>query len=219
MTPRKISGMPFTLADSPEEWPVELTEDLASGGITTYRRDRVRMPSGKAQNREYTLHPGAVAILALDDADRVLVITQYRHPVRHRLVELPAGLHDKSDDGEAPLEAAQRELWEETDLRAAHWRVLADFYNTAGSSDEASRVYLARGVETVDGDSHDREDEEADMQQEWVPFEDLLQAVLAGQVGTAATVVGVLALAAARSRPEGLDSLRPADAPWSARPF
>ena len=219
MTPRKISSMPFTLADSPEEWPVELTEDLASGGITTYRRDRVRMPSGKAQKREYTLHPGAVAVLALDDADRVLIITQYRHPVRHRLVELPAGLHDKRGDGETPLVAAQRELWEETDLRAIDWRVLADFYNTAGSSNEASRVYLARGIEAADGDLHDREDEEADMQTYWAPFEDLLQAVLDGKVGTAATVVGVLALAAARGRPEGLDSLRPADAPWPARPF
>lgn len=210
--------MSFSLADTPEEWPVELTEDLASGAVTTYRRDRVRMPSGNAVKREYTLHPGAVAILALDDADRVLVITQYRHPVRHRLVELPAGLHDKRGDGESPLEAAQRELWEETDLRAARWNVLADFFNTAGSSNEASRVYLARGVEVVDGESHEREDEEAHMQQEWVAFDDLLRAVLDGKVGTAATVIGVLALVAARSRPEGLDALRPADAPWAARP-
>ena len=211
--------MSFTLSDSPEEWPVELTEDLAAGGITTYRRDRVRMPSGKAAMREYTLHPGAVAVLALDDEDRVLVIAQYRHPVRRRLIELPAGLHDKSGDGETPLEAAQRELWEETDLRAARWCVLADFYNTAGSSNEAGRVYLARGVEVADGASHEREDEEADMQHAWVPFDDLLRAVLAGQVGTAATVIGVLALAAARSLPEGLAALRPADAPWAARPF
>ncbi|MBS2964685.1 NUDIX hydrolase [Actinocrinis puniceicyclus] len=211
--------MTFALSDSPEEWPVELTEDLASGGITTYRRDRVRMPSGKAQQREYTLHPGAVAVLALDDDDNVLVITQYRHPVRRRLVELPAGLHDQRGDGEEPLVAAQRELREETDLRAAHWRVLADFYNTAGSSDEASRVYLARDISAADGDPHDREDEEADMGRHWVAFDELLRAVLAGKVGTAATVAGVLALAAVRARPGGLDELRPADAPWDARPF
>jgi ADP-ribose pyrophosphatase len=211
--------MTFTLSDTPEQWPVELSEDLASGGISTYRRDRVRMPTGKAQLREYTVHPGAVAVLALDEDDNVLVITQYRHPVRRRLVELPAGLHDKRGEGETPLTAAQRELWEETDLRAAQWQVLADFYNTAGSSDEASRVYLARGISAADGDPHDREDEEADMGTHWVPFDDLLKAVLAGEVGTAATVVGVLALAAARARPGGLDALRPADAPWSARPF
>lgn len=207
------------LSDRPEQWPVEHSEDLAVGGITTYRRDRVQMPDGKSQNREYILHTGSVAVLALDDDDKVLVITQYRHPVRMRLVELPAGLHDKRPDGERPHEAAARELQEETDLQAADWRVLADFYNSAGSSDEACRVFLARGISAVDGDPHAREDEEADMERGWVAFDELLQAVLDGRVTTAATVIGVLALAAARSRPGGLNALRPADAPWSARPF
>lgn len=209
----------FTLSDRPEQWPVEQSEDLAVGGITTYRRDRVQMPDGKSQNREYILHAGSVAVLALDDDDKVLVITQYRHPVHMRLVELPAGLHDKRQDGETPHEAAARELQEETDLQAGDWRVLADFYNTAGSSDEACRVFLARGISAVAGDPHAREDEEADIKKEWVAFDDLLQAVLDGRVTTAAIVIGVLALAAARSRPGGLDTLRPADAPWSARPF
>jgi 8-oxo-dGTP pyrophosphatase MutT (NUDIX family) len=211
--------MALTLSDTPEEWPVEQGEDLAAGGITTYRRDRVLMPSGTAQNREYTLHAGAVAVLALDDHDNVLIVRQYRHPVRRRLVELPAGLHDKRHEGESPLEAAQRELWEETDLKAADWRVLADFYNTAGSSDEATRVFLARDIVRAEGATHEREDEEADMEQGWVGFDDLLDSVLAGRVGTAAIVVGVLALAAARSRPGGLDALRPVDSPCSARPF
>jgi ADP-ribose pyrophosphatase len=210
---------PFVLADSPEQWPVEQRDDLAAGGITTYRRDRVRMPAGKAHNREYILHSGSVAVLALDDEDNVLIITQYRHPVGMRLVELPAGLHDRRQDGEPPQEAAARELWEETDLRAADWRVLADFYNSAGSSNEATRVFLARGVSKADGELHEREEEEADMEQHWVAFDDLLQAVLDGRVATAATVIGVLALAAARSRPGGVDALRPADAPWPARPF
>lgn len=210
---------PPPLADSPEQWPVEQREDLAVGGITTYRRDRVRMPSGKAQGREYILHMGSVAVLAVDDEDNVLVITQYRHPVGMRLVELPAGLHDRRTQGEPPQDAAVRELWEETDLRAADWRVLADFYNSAGSSDEATRVYLARGISKADGDLHVREDEEADIEQRWVAFDDLLEAVLGGRVTTAATVIGVLALAAARSRPGGVDALRPVDAPWPARPF
>jgi len=211
--------MAFTLSDTPEQWQVAQGEDLAAGGITTYRRDRVRMPSGKVQNREYLLHTGAVAVLALDDDDNVLVVKQYRHPVRRRLVELPAGLHDKRGEGETPLQAAQRELWEETDVRATHWSVLTDFYNSAGSSDEATRVYLARGISEADGELHEREDEEADMEQSWVGFDDLLGTVLAGEVCTASIVVGVLALAAARSQPGGLDALRPADAPWPARPF
>ena len=223
--PRSESAAPesalpeFPLADRPEQWPVEQSEDLAAGGITTYRRDRVRMPGGKPQNREYILHAGSVAVLALDDDDNVLIITQYRHPVRMRLVELPAGLHDKRQEGETPHEAAARELWEETDLRASDWRVLADFYNSAGSSDEACRVYLARGISTADGDPHERVDEESDMEQHWIAFDELLSAVLEGRVTTAAIVIGVLALAAARSRPGGVDALRPADAPWAARPF
>lgn len=210
---------PFTLADSPEQWPVEQREDLAIGGITIYRRDRVRMPTGNELVRDYILHSGSVAVLALDDDDNVLIITQYRHPVGRRLVELPAGLHDRRQQGEPPQEAAARELWEETDLRADDWRVLADFYNSAGSSDEATRVFLARGISKADGEMHVREEEEADMEQRWVPFGELLQAVLGGRVTTAATVVGVLALAAARSQPGGVDALRPVDAQWLARPF
>lgn len=211
---------PFVLEDTPEEWTVVEREELAAGRITTYRRDRVKMPvTGRIRDREYTLHAGSVAVLALDDDDNVLIVKQYRHPVLRRLVELPAGLHDKRNEGETPHQAAVRELWEETDQEASDWRVLADFYNTAGSSDEACRVYLARGIRTADGPPHEREDEEADMEQRRIPFDDLLQAVLDGRVATAATVVGVLALALARSRPGGLDALRPVDAPWSARPF
>ena len=211
--------MVTTISDTPEEWPVVRGEDVAVGGITTYRRDQVLMPSGTAQNREYTVHAGAVAVVVLDDDDNVLIVRQYRHPVRRRLVELPAGLHDKRQEGETPLEAAQRELREETDLQAAQWRVLADFYNTAGSSSEATRVFLAREVSKADGEPHTREDEEADMELSWVAFEELLEAVLAGEVGASSLVVGVLALAVARSRPGGTDALRPVDAPWSARPF
>jgi 8-oxo-dGDP phosphatase len=210
---------PFILADSPERWPVEQREDLAVGRITTYRRDRVRMTTGKAYDREYMLHAGAVAVLALDDDDNVLIIKQYRHPVGMRLVELPAGLHDRRSEGEPPHEAAARELWEETDLRADDWRVLADFYNSAGSSNEATRVYLARGIGKADGELHVREEEEADLEQRWVPFDELFQAVLGGRITTASIVIGVLALAAARSRPGGVDALRPVDAPWPARPF
>lgn len=210
---------PSTLADSPEQWPVEQREDLAAGGITTFRRDRVRTPAGSALVRDYILHSGSVAVLALDNEDNVLIITQYRHPVGRRLVELPAGLHDRRQRGEPPQEAAARELWEETDLRADDWRVLADFYNSAGSSDEATRVFLARAVGKAAGEMHVREEEEAHMEQLWVPFDELLQAVLDGRVTTAATVIGVLALAAARAQPGGVDALRPVDAPWPARPF
>jgi 8-oxo-dGTP pyrophosphatase MutT (NUDIX family) len=205
------------IADTPEEWPVESSEELARGGITSYRRDRVRMIDGTVGNREYVVHPGAVGVLALDDADRVLTLRQYRHPVRRQLWELPAGLLDKP--GEHPLEAAKRELYEEAHLKADRWRVLADYFNTAGSSDEALRLFLARGISDADGEQYAREGEEAGLVAAWVDRGELVEAVLAGRVGTGSIVVGALALNAALAQPGGLDALRPGDAPWSARPF
>lgn len=205
------------LADAPEEWPVESSTDLAHGGIATFRRDRVRMVDGTVANREYVVHPGAVGVVLLDDAERVLMLRQYRHPVRHQLWELPAGLLDKP--GEVPLEAAKRELYEEAHLKAERWAVLADYWNTAGSSDEAMRLFLARDFREADGEPFAREAEEAGLVSRWVPREEMLEAVLAGRVGTGSSVVAALALDAVFTRPGGLDALRPADAPWPARPF
>ncbi|HEY3873020.1 MAG TPA: NUDIX hydrolase [Actinocrinis sp.] len=210
-----LAGGP--LADAPEQWPVESSTDLAHGGIATFRRDRVRMIDGSVANREYIVHPGAVAVVLLDDAERVLMLRQYRHPVRHQLWELPAGLLDKP--GEAPLAAAERELYEEAHLKAGRWAVLADYWNTAGSSDEAMRLFLARDFSEADGEPFARVAEEAGLVSRWVPRGELLEAVLAGRVGTGSSVVAALALHAAFTRPGGLDALRPADAPWPARPF
>lgn len=205
------------LADAPEQWPVESSTDLAQGGIAVFRRDRVRMTDGSVADREYLVHPGSVGVVLLDDDERVLMLRQYRHPVRHQLWELPAGLLD--EPGEAPLEAAKRELYEEAHLTAERWAVLADYWNTAGSSNEAMRLFLARGCREADGEPFARVAEEAGLVSRWVPRAQLLDAVLAGRVGTGSSVVAALALHTAFTRPGGLDALRPADAPWSARPF
>lgn len=209
--------MTFEIEDTAQEWPIVSSEDLAKGFVTTYRRDRVRMIDGDVGSREYTVHPGAVGAIVLDEQDRVLVLRQYRHPVRRELWELPAGLLDKP--GEHPLEAAKRELYEEAHLQASHWRVLADYFNTAGSSDEAMRIFLARGVSAADGERYVGRGEEAGLVLKWVARDALLDAVLAGRVGTGSLVVGVLALTVALGRPGGLDALRSPDAPWPARPF
>jgi 8-oxo-dGDP phosphatase len=209
--------MSYELRDTPEHWPVEASEQLAVGHITTYVRDRVRMIDGTTADREYTVHPGAVAVVVLDDQDRVLTLRQYRHPVRLVMVELPAGLLDKP--GEHPLEAAKRELYEEAHLQAADWRVLIDYYNTAGSSDEALRIFVARGASQADGERYVGEGEEAGIVLGWVPRADLLAAVLAGDVTTASVVASVCALTTVLGSPDGWDRLRPADAPWQARPF
>lgn len=209
--------MDYELRDTPEQWPIEATEQLAAGRITTYVRDRVRMVDGTVANREYTRHPGAVAVLVLDEQDRLLTLRQYRHPVRLVMVELPAGLLDKP--GEHPLEAAKRELLEETHLVAEDWRVLIDYYNSAGSTDEAIRVFTARGARPAEGEQYAREGEEAGIVTAWTPRAQLLAAVMSGEVGTASVVASVCALAVALASPAGWDGLRPADAPWPARPF
>jgi ADP-ribose pyrophosphatase len=142
----------------------------------------------------------------------VLLIRQYRHPVRAREWEIPAGLLDV--DGEPPLTAAQRELAEEADLAAERWNVLADFLNSPGGSDETIRIYLARGVTAVP--AFERTEEEADIEVRWVPLDEALDAVLARRVQAPSLVVGVLAAAASRAR--GWAGLAPGDEPWLRHP-
>jgi ADP-ribose pyrophosphatase len=169
--------------------------------------DRVDLGGNAPVVREYTTHPGAVAVIALDDEDRVLLLSQYRHPVRRVLWEPPAGLLDVP--GEPEVEAARRELAEEADLAAARWWRLASFFTSAGASDEHITVFLARDLTPVaDGSLFQREDEEADMVPVWVPLDEAVAGVLDGSLESPTTVVGVLAAAAARAR--GWSTLTPA---------
>ncbi|GAA2142407.1 NUDIX hydrolase [Streptomyces synnematoformans] len=204
------------LRDTAAEWEVVASATPFTGAKTAVRTDDVVMPDGTVARRDYQVHPGSVAVLALDDDDRVLVLNQYRHPVRHKLWEIPAGLLDVP--GENPLSAAQRELYEEAHVKADDWRVLVDVYTTPGGCDEAVRVFLARGVTDAEGERFAAEGEELDLTLDRVPVADLLRGVLAGDLHNNCLMLGVLALQAARAD-GGLDALRPANAPWPARPF
>lgn len=194
------------LADVPGERPVLESQVVHRGLVWDVVRETVELGPFHTVVREYVRHPGAVAIIALDDEDRVLLLRQYRHPAGAELWEPPAGLLDVP--GEDPVAAARRELAEEADLTATRWWVLADYLTTPGGSDEALRVFLARGLaEVPHADRHRRQDEEADMEPVWVPLDDAVTAVLAGRLRNPSTAVGVLAAAAARSR--GWAGLRP----------
>lgn len=190
--------------------------DPFKGNKTSVRTDDVVMPDGSVVRRDYQVHPGSVAVLALDAEDRVVILRQYRHPVRQKLWEIPAGLLDIP--GENPLHAAQRELYEEAHVKAESWRVLTDVYTTPGGCDEAIRIFLARDLSEVEGERFEVEDEEADMELARVPLGELVRGVLAGDLHNNCLVVGVLSLVAARQG-DGLEALRPAGAPWPARPF
>ena len=135
---------PGELTDEPLAWPVDSSTVLARGAITSYLQDQVRMPDGHLITREYLKHPGAVGVIALDDHDRVALVRQYRHPVRHRLIEPPAGLLDVG--GEDYLQAMQREMAEEVGLAAGSWAVLVDLFTTPGILGESLRIYLARDL-------------------------------------------------------------------------
>lgn len=199
------------LADERVELPVIRAERLHSGRVVALVAETVDLGAGGTVTREFVEHPGAVAIVALDDQERVLLIRQYRHPVRSYLWEVPAGLLDVP--GEPLVTAARRELAEEADLQAGRWDTLVDYYTTPGSSDEALRVFLARDLHEVPEDErHERSEEELDMAIERVPLEDAVALVLRGAIHNPSAVVGILAAHTARG--DGWTRLRAADAPW-----
>jgi 8-oxo-dGTP pyrophosphatase MutT (NUDIX family) len=193
------------------DYEVLSSETVYEGRIISLRKDEVAMPGDTSSQRDVVVHPGAVGVVALDEDNRVLLVNQYRHPVRARLDELPAGLLDKP--GEPALDAAQRELAEEAGLAADHWQVLVDAYSTPGMADEAIRVFLARDLHEVHQDV--QEHEEADMSTAWVPLEEAVRRVLAGELQNGMAVQGLLA--ADRALRDGFTGLRPADAPWPAQ--
>ena len=199
------------MKDEVAHWPVVSSAELFHGRLVSGRTDKVRMPDDKVAERDVVIHPGAVAVLALDSAQQVLLIRQYRHPVGRLLWEIPAGLRDVS--GEPPWATARRELLEEAGYRAGDWRVLADYYTSPGFSTERLRVFLARDLEFVPEAERDfvREDEEAHLVPAWLPLDEAVEKVLAGELHNGVAALAVLAGYAARS--EGYERLRPADAP------
>ena len=186
------------LRDEPFE-PEVIDSDLVyEGRVWDLRSDTVRYGDGEIV-RQYVDHPGASAIVALDADERVLLIQQYRHPIRYRDWEIPAGLLDIA--GESPLETAKRELIEEADLTAADWEPLVSIFTTPGGNDEVVHLFLARGLSPV-GTAHARESEEADIRIEWIPLQDAVTGVLKGRLRNGILAVGVLA-AAERLRRSG----------------
>jgi 8-oxo-dGDP phosphatase len=168
------------------------------------------MPGGGSAARDWTRHPGAAAVVALDDSGRVVLIRQYRHPIGGLMWEIPAGLMDVSD--ESGVETAKRELAEEVDLVAAQWNLLVDVHTSPGFSDQLVRVYLARDLTPVlQHDRFLREDEEADLTVHMLDLDEAVAMVLRGELTNGASAAGILA--AARARDEDWAALRSADTP------
>lgn len=185
------------IADLAESWPVTASNLLVKGSIVTVRRDTVQMPGGEQADREVVEHPGAVAVLALDESFSVLLIRQYRHPVGRLLWEIPAGLRDVP--GEPLMKTAQRELLEEAGYLASDWQVLTDIYTSPGISNERLRVFLARELTCVPDSDRDYvpDHEEAHLTVEWAPIDLVVSRFLAGELHNGVTAVAVLAAFAA----------------------
>lgn len=200
--------------DVPASWP-STRQWAAEGHVSRFVRDTVTTPSGDTMVREYLTHPGAVAVIALDEFDRVAVVTQYRHPTGYVFVEPPAGLLDKPL--EDPLAAARRELAEEAGLAADDWRILLDVFTSPGCNEESIRIFLARRLTaTQRPDGFVLEHEEAEMELAWVPLLDLVDAAYAGRVQSPTLNFGILSLYAARLGGR-MDALRDPHEPWPAR--
>ncbi len=204
------------VSDAPSPRRLLSTEKVYQGRIWDVVSDSFQLSeTGESLTRDYIDHPGAVAVLPMNNAGEVLLIKQYRHPVGMDLWEIPAGLLDV--EGEDFVVGAARELAEEADLAAAEWNVLVDFFNSPGSSSEAIRIYLARGLtEVPHHERHERTDEEAEIEFHWIALDVAVASVLEGRLHNPSAVVGILAAAAAKA--DGFGGLRPADAPWPAHP-
>ena len=189
--PRASEATGALLADEPVDATVLESERVYEGRVWDVRSDTVAYGDGRIV-RQYVDHPGAAAVVAVDDESRVLLIQQYRHPIRLRDWEVPAGLLDVA--GETPLETARRELAEEADLVADSWEPLLSIFTTPGGNDEVVHLFLARGLSPA-GEVHAREDEEADIRLEWVPLTDVVAGIFAGRLRNGIMTVGVLAAA------------------------
>ncbi|MDI3315629.1 MAG: NUDIX hydrolase [Mycobacterium sp.] len=187
------------------------SETLYRGKVSALRIDHVRMPGGRTATREVVEHFGAVAVVAMDDDDNILMVYQYRHPLGRRLWELPAGLLDVG--GEAPQMTAARELREEAGLQARSWRVLVDLDTSPGFSDESVRVYLATGLSEVGRPQV--YDEEADMTLRWYPIAEAVRRVFSGEIVNSIAVAGILAAFAVT---KGFAQPRAVDAAWTDKP-
>ncbi|MEV6970603.1 NUDIX hydrolase [Hamadaea sp. NPDC051192] len=180
------------------EYRVVETTERFHGKIFDVVTDLVEMPGGGVAPRDYLKHVGAVAVVALDDELRVVLVRQYRHPVRQFLWELPAGLVDVA--GEEAAATAQRELAEEADLTAGRIEHLVDLHTTPGASSELIRLFLATELREV-AELHQRADEEAEIEVRRVALADALKMIFEGEITNGPAVAGLLAAdAVLRSR-------------------
>ena len=162
------------------------SENIFDGIILNVKRDRVRLPNGHESVREVVRHIGAVCVIPVTDDGRVVVERQYRYPIDQVITEIPAGKLDSREEDR--LDAAKRELAEETGITADSWINMGLYYPAAAYSDEKITMYLAQGLHL--GKQHLDEDEFLNVS--FVPLEQLVEEVLSGEITDGKTQVAIL---------------------------
>src|SRR5512136_1888974 len=157
------------------------SERVYEGRILNLRVDQIRTPHGVEALREIVENGGAVAVVAVDDQQRVVLVKQYRHAIRAIVTEVPAG---KLDGDEDPLEGARRELREETGFRAGRWKSLGSIYPSPAWSTESIYLYLA--TDLIPGPTAMEADETIELVM--LPLAEAIDLVRSGAVTDAKTV-------------------------------
>ena len=161
------------------------SETIYEGKLITLRKETVTVKGGRTATRELVDHPDGAAVAAVTDDGELVMVKQFRKPIETTIWEVPAG---KADPGEDPLEAARRELEEETGYRAERYEFLTAMYPSVGFMDEKLYIYLATGL--TQGQTHPDEDE--DLVIETMDLDLLHERVMAGEIEDAKTIIAVL---------------------------
>lgn len=189
------------MADEDLRETVVGSELIHRGRVGDFRIDTVRFSDGRESTREILGHPGAVAIVAIDPEDRVLLVRQWRTAAGRILLEIPAGTLDIVDPVNRTIEdpelAGPRELEEETGYRAGSWRKLAAFWTAPGFATELMHLYLARDLEPAHGDRLGPDEDER-LELVRLSFGDAIAAVEGGEICDAKSIVGLLLVARLR---------------------
>jgi ADP-ribose pyrophosphatase len=155
------------------------------GRVIKVSTERLRYSNGREYDFDYVRHPGAAAVVAIDGANRVCLVRQYRHGVQDFLWEIPAG---KLDAGEPPEVCAVRELQEETGVSAKRWTPLGLYIPAPSIFTELIHLYLARDL-NVGAASPDADEE---LELKWLPLDQAIGHVLRGEWNDGKTAMALL---------------------------